>query len=322
MPARTSAPPSSATEGTSWQAHLRAAFSRNLGLKFLALILSCTVFLLVNTEREREISARVRVAYTLPSDRELISERLEEVRVTIRGPWRRLRRFDEREIDRINIDLSRAQDGDVRITPDMVRLPPGLTLTSISPGTMYVAFERRTGKTLEVIPVVAGRPKHGYVVTDIKVEPATVVARGAASTVIAMSSLRTPEVRVEGKSETVTAEVSLSPPSGVELEHGRKVTVTVRIDEELGVRRVSRAKVLLASEGDAARYSVVPAAVDVIFTGKVRLIEALLEARPFPLAKVDGGQPGRRQVVGLSLNAPHPGVGVEFVPPTVELQRR
>src|SRR5688500_8987503 len=102
-------------------AWLRGAFSDNLGLKLLSLILAATVYLLVNSDEHREINARVRVAYVLPPDKALVSERVDEVRVTIRGPWRRIKRFDEREIDRIDVDLTGVvSGGEVTITPDMI----------------------------------------------------------------------------------------------------------------------------------------------------------------------------------------------------------
>jgi hypothetical protein len=87
---------------------LQSAMFDNVGLKFLSIVLAVTVFLLVNTDKDREIAARVGVSYTLPEDKVLVSDRIDEVRVTIKGAWRRLRKFDEREVDRINLDLRRA----------------------------------------------------------------------------------------------------------------------------------------------------------------------------------------------------------------------
>ena len=65
---------------------VHAALFENVALKFLSMVLAVTVFLLVNTDRDREISARVGVLYTLPDDKVLVSEPLAEVRITIKGP--------------------------------------------------------------------------------------------------------------------------------------------------------------------------------------------------------------------------------------------
>jgi hypothetical protein len=112
---------------------LRGAFLDNTGLKFLSLVLAVTVFLLINTDKDREITVRVGVKYDLPADKVLVSEQLEEVKVTIKGAWRRLRQFDERELGRIELDLRSSPTGDIAITPDMIgNLPPGLEVLSIS----------------------------------------------------------------------------------------------------------------------------------------------------------------------------------------------
>ena len=50
----------------------------------------------------------------------------------------------------------------------MIHLPSGLTITSISPRTVRVAFDRRVEKLVEVSPQLAGRPQHGYVVAEVE----------------------------------------------------------------------------------------------------------------------------------------------------------
>src|SRR5690349_1306685 len=119
-------PPPDPAERGAVRRWIHDALFENVGLKFLSLVLAITVFLLVNTDRDREITARVGVSYTLPDDKVLVSQRLTELRVGVRGPSRQLRRFDEREIDRIELDLRNVSDGEIAITPSMVRLPAGL----------------------------------------------------------------------------------------------------------------------------------------------------------------------------------------------------
>ena len=110
------------------QAWIRGALFDHLPVKALAVLLTLTVFLLVGSDEDREIPARIGVSYVLPEGKVLApdSERIDEVLVTIKGPWRRIKRFDEREIDRITLDLSRGVAGEVPISPDAVHLPRGL----------------------------------------------------------------------------------------------------------------------------------------------------------------------------------------------------
>src|SRR5439155_16535902 len=130
------------------------------------------------------------------------------------------------------------QSGDVTITPDMISLPSGLSVTSISPRTVHVTFDRRVDKIVEVSPQLAGRPLHGYVVAEVKPNPSTVKVRGAEGTLAALSSIRTRDVSVDGRAESFAADTELLTPDGVEPIGGTQVAVAVAIDEELVTRKL------------------------------------------------------------------------------------
>jgi len=281
-PARVSRPPQPARspvdppppERGAVRRWLRGALFDNLGLKFLSMVLAVTVFLLVNTDKDREITARVGVSYTLPDDKVLVSERLDEVRITIKGSAQRLRRFDERELERINLDLRRAPSGDLTITPDMIHLPAGLTVASISPRTVRVAFDRRSEKVLEVTPSVAGHPQHGYVVTEVKAIPTTIKVRGAEGMLAALSSVRTRDISVDGRADSFVGETEAVLPDGVEREGNPQVLVHVTVAEELVTRKLPALAVVVRGEGgDKAKWTVTPAQVEVTLTGALLAVE-------------------------------------------------
>lgn len=253
---------------------IRGAFVDNIGVKFLSLVLAVTVFLLVNTDKEHEIRVRAFLEYKYPQDMVLVSDRLNEVTVTIKGPWRRLRNFDERELNRVTLDLLTAPTGEVPITPDLVSLPPGLKVVSISPHAVRVAFDKRVEKTVEVEAALAGRPAHGYVVAEHKVAPATVRARGAERVLAALTQIRTHAVSLAGHADSFDASIDLDPPIGVEVDPSQRVTVAVRIDEELVTRRLSGLPIEVRGEGvDLAKWAVEPAEVELTLTGAVIAID-------------------------------------------------
>src|SRR4029079_16421888 len=146
----------------------------NIGLKFLSMVLAVTVFLLVNTHKDREITVHVGVSYLLPEDKVLVSDRLDEVRVTLKGSWRRLRKFAEREIDRISLDLRDASSEEMALASDMIHIPSGVTVTSINPRAVHIPFQKRVDKVVEVTPQVTGRPQNGSFVHQTHTVPATV----------------------------------------------------------------------------------------------------------------------------------------------------
>ncbi len=302
-------------------AFLRDSVTVNPGLKLLSLILALTVFLLVNSDRDREITLHVGVSYTLPEDKVLVSERLPEVRVTVRGPWRLLRRFDERELDRVNLDLTRVSGGDVPITTDMVRVPGGLSVVSVSPRSFRAAFEKRADKTVAVTVPASGRPLHGFAVTSVTVSPVTVSVRGAQGIIAALSAIRGREVRVDGRSDSFELETELLPPEGVELESGGRAVVRVEIKEELVSRRIGPLPIELAGEGvDLGRFAAKPAQVDVTLTGALLAVEHAIAGGITAEVRINAGtSPGEQPVV---VETAVPGVGITITPAKVRLLRK
>jgi YbbR domain-containing protein len=296
----------------------------NVGLKFLSMVLAVTVFLLVNTDKEREITVQVGVKYDYPADKVLTSKQLEEVRVTIKGPWRRLRGFHERELGRIRLDLMNAPTAaDIAITPDMItNLPAGLKVTSISPHTVRVQFDKVVEKPVEVVAMTAGRPQHGYVVAEIKPVPPTVKARGGEQLLAALSSIRTTDVSLEGRTEDFEMLVDLSPPEGVAADPTQKVTVHVRIEEELVTRRFPGLPVTIRADGVVEsplgpKWAVTPAQVEVTLTGALLAVEKAKNTM-VPFVKVTPADKGAREVQ-VAIEGLPPGVGIRLAPERVRL---
>jgi len=295
----------------------RGALLDNLGLRFLSLVLAVTVFLLVNDDKDREITVKVGVVYILPKDKVLVSERLDEVRVTLRGPWRRLRHFDERELS-ASLDLRDAPSGEVPIAPDMIRTPAGLSVSAISPRSLRVAFDKRVEKLVDVSPQVTGKPLHGYVVIEVTPRPARVQVRGGERLLAALSSVRTRDVSLEGRTESFSAPATLVPPAGIELIGDEQVTVRVEIDEELVTRKVPGLTVRVVGDGvDPARCVVSPSHVDVTLTGALLAVEKAKSAMR-PVARVTAGE--RSRELPVVLEGLPPGVGVRMSPERVRVR--
>jgi YbbR domain-containing protein len=295
---------------------LRGAIFDNVGLKFLSMVLAVTVFLLVNTDKDREITARVGVSYTLPEDKVLVSERIDAVRVTIKGSWRRLRKFDPGEVDRINLDLRRANGGDFPITNDMIHLPSGVAIMSISPRYVHVAFDKRVNRVVEVNPVVTGRPQHGYVLDEVKPLPATIKLRGADAALAALTAVPTREISLEGRTDSFVAETDVVPPDGVDVVGNARISVQIRIDEQLVTRKVPGVSVAIKGDGDPLRWTVTPAQVEVTLTGALLAVE---KARGALVPVVKMTLDPRPREVEITIEGVPPGVGVKLSPEHAKL---
>lgn len=287
---------------------LRGAVMDNLGLKVLSLILACTVFLLVNTDEKREINAVVRIRYVLPVDKALVSEHVDEIKVTIRGPWRRIRRFDERQIERIDLDLTHVPGGEVAITPDMIHLPSGLEITSIQPNVIRVAFEDKIKKTVPVTATLAGRPLHGFQLVGTTLDRPTVAVRGATSVVNALDAVRTQEVRVDGRSDTFTTTVPLVPPEGVELtDRDTDAVVTVEVKPELVKQPLRIPLTVRMLPGATGAWVADPPDIDVVLTGELLEVERWIQNGVIASVTVPAGATG----------VLHPAVQIEGGPPQI-----
>ncbi len=297
---------------------LRGAFLTNLGLKFLSLVLAVTVFLLVNTDRDREITTTVGIAYTLPDDKVLVSERIEDVHVTIKGPWRKLRGFDAREIDRINLDLRHANGGELAITPEMIHVPAGMQVIQISPRFVRVVFDKRVEKLVEITPALVDHPQHGYVVAEAKAVPATAKIRGAEGTLRALTSIRTRQLSLEGRTDSFTIDTEVVPPDGIDLEGSAIVNLQVHLDEELVTRKLPGLVVAVRGDGiDPARWKIVPGQVDVTLTGALLAVEKAKDTMVAVVKLVPAE--GKAREVDVTIEGLPPGIGVKLSPERVKV---
>jgi len=320
-PARTTRPPQPPRqdpppERGALRRWLRGALFDNLGLKFLSVVLAVTVFLLVNTDKDREITVRIGVSYTLPHDKVLVSERIDDVQVTIKGSWRRLRKFDPREVDRVNLDLRHVPDGEIAIANDMIRLPSGIAITSVSPRYVHVVFDKRLDKVVEVTATVAGRPQHGYRVDEIKPAPSTVRLRGAQGTLAAISTVHTREISLVGRTDSFVADAEITPPDGVEVVGSPHVAVQIRLEEELVTRKLPGLTVVVRSDGDPSRWTVTPPQVDVTLTGALLGVE---KARGALVPVVRVASDLRPREVEITVEGVPPGIGVKVSPEHAKL---
>jgi len=297
---------------------IHGAMFENLGLKFLSMVLAITVFLLVNTDRDREISGDVGVSYTMPDDKVLVSGRVDNVRITVKGPWQRLRTWSPRELENVNVDLRRAQSGDFYLTPDMFELPSGMRVTSITPRTIRLEFDRRVDKTVEIAPYLVGRPLHGYVVSEVKSMPTTIRVRGAERALKSLTSVRTQEVSVDGRTEAFATDSKVLTPDDVEAAESAQILVQIQIEEELVTRKLPGLPVRIAMDGvDPTRWQVSPAQVDVVLTGTLLAVEKA-KAALTPVVKPSAGDTRPREVA-VSVEGLPPGIGVKISPERVKI---
>ena len=321
------APPRDRRRYRSIRDSIRGAFFDNAALKFVALVLALTIFILVQSDEDVHVSIDLGLSYLLPDDRVLVTERPEKVRITVRGTRRQTRRFSEREHDRLYIDLKDHRASEFVFRDDMVSLPEGLDLVRLTPESFRTEFERRIEKTAPVEVRTSGKPERGYVVKSKAAEPNQVLIRGAESQVLATTTVKTQEIPLDGRNATFSTVVPLvAPGRSVDIVDESEVEAEIRLEPEQGVRRLDAVPIVVRPGADsnpqsADQFSAEPSTVTVVLRGAVLDIEEVepkkLEAY-VEVFNVDVAL-NRSRKARVNIKAPQ-NVGIEISPPEVTLR--
>jgi YbbR domain-containing protein len=190
---------------------LYKVFVEDLFLKTISLVVAVVLVFLVRTELEANSTLFVRVTYTEPHDRLMVSEpRVDQVKVVVRGPWGRINRAGETPVEPIHLDLSTLREGDLRFTAEMVRLPPGLRIESITPPDVYLHYEPEVTALVPVQLTIEGEPPEGYRFRQATATPRAVRVRGAQNVVENMHNVLSKPLKVTEIRDNVTVPVELA----------------------------------------------------------------------------------------------------------------
>src|SRR5262245_28672114 len=98
-------------------------FIEDVLLKIIALVIAVALVFVVRTELETSTAFYVRVRYSQPRGRILVSEPPpEQVKVVVRGAWGRITRASQAGLEPLHLDLNEYSDGEQRFVSEMLRL--------------------------------------------------------------------------------------------------------------------------------------------------------------------------------------------------------
>lgn len=208
-----------------------AGLASHWQLKLLSLVFATALWAFAVSDDTGESAYTVPVNLTdLPPGTEVTEVADEMVDVRLQGVRHLLARLSERDV-RVAVSLRDARPGDVvaRITAENIRVPRGIRVVRVTPSRVRATLERVVRVRLEVAPHLVGHPASGYQVAAVRVEPRHVDVKVSGAEAAAVQRLDTAPVDVEGARATVTREVGLVAPAGIDLAEGRRVTVTVEV---------------------------------------------------------------------------------------------
>ncbi len=300
---------------------LLRAILDELPLKLVSMVIAVTLFVIVRSDKDAASGAYVKVVYTLPEDRVLMSEPVGEVRVGVRGPWTRLSRFDERDLEPIRVDLRNVHESELRFDEGMIKLPVGLRVASVSPSEVKLEFESRVQKRVAVQPLLEGGPAPGFQVSRVSASPAEVTVDGGKSAVEAFARAPPRPLRIVGARGLVRGEQALDPPppqlrfldvSLVTVEADVQPAIIERVFETLPVKLTGLARL----DG-----MVEPPVAQLILRGPSDLIDSIKQSEVS--LQVEGQlidlRPPARYLRSVSVGGLPAGVAAEVQPDSVSV---
>ncbi len=190
--------------------------SRNTwGLRLLAVMLAITAWFVFTVEKRERLSEKV-VEATVRYDNFpglIVVERLETVRVGVRGTVSRLRSLNPFAVD-VFVELSNPDKGvfEVPLTSENVFLPPNLEVVSIEPNIIQLKLDREAAELLPVLARLEGEPAAGAKVQHAEVIPPNVLVRGPEDIVRSIGTLATTPVYLTGHALDFQEQAAVLPP--------------------------------------------------------------------------------------------------------------
>jgi YbbR domain-containing protein len=284
--------------------HLRRAFTRNLSLKLLSLIIAFGLWTFVNFgERDAEESLQVPLELrNIPVDLMITSPRVNFIDVRVSGPRTLLGRIDKDRLV-IGLDLNGVRPGPAlfRLGADLFNLPRGVQVVRINPAQVTIELEAVAQKSVPVRLHLTGRPSPDLVVEDVKVSPETVVVSGPQSDIQSIDSVTTePLDLTNAEAGTIERELPLEAVGEYVSLSAPRVAAQVRVDEVEVTRELRR--VPIEVRNTTYRVRLRPETIQLTLRGPKRLVADL-----------------EPSLVPVYIDAGREGVGERQVKPTVEL---
>jgi YbbR domain-containing protein len=194
-------------------ANIKHWLLRNFGLRALSVLIAAGLWLFVNAgQHEAQTSMLVPVDYRgLPPGLMIVNRRPDFVALAISGPRTLLSLLDSTRLT-VHLDLSGIGPGqaDLKITPDLFRIPRQTTIDRISPSQITLDVDQVTTEELPVRLSINGQVASGLAIGSIDLKPSMVTVTGPSHALRDLDAIDTMPFDVQGATEPVSRYVQLA----------------------------------------------------------------------------------------------------------------
>lgn len=245
---------------------LIGSLGRHRGLKLLSLLLAVALWAAVGIEKPTETTLSMALELVNPPPRMVITSEIpSSIQVRVMGPGSIIRKLTQSRLVQ-TIDLTGFKSGRhaIPLGSKTFNFPRGVQVTRVQPNPLMLTLSPAMVRTLEVRPILAGKPPEGYEITVVRTRPSQVSVKGPTMEIADLKFLPTIPLDVSQltANATLAGELDLKnfhltlqdqSPILVDLEvEPRKITRTlsgIQVTAAPNQARLSPSKVSLTLRG-------------------------------------------------------------------------
>lgn len=215
---------------------------KNLGLKFVSLLLACILWWYVSAPRREEVRERIVTAslslVDVPRGFVITTPDIpSSVSVRVRGRKSDLRALASQSLEASAQLSSISKPGEIEITirAQHINVPENIEVVSISPNKVRFRLERLRQRAVPIRPFLEGTTPTGYMIGQATAEPRLALVSGPVSQVMKMAEVTTERIIMTGRTETFVQNVAVISDSPlVRVISPLTTQVTVPVLAEVG----------------------------------------------------------------------------------------
>ena len=249
----------------------------NLSLKIGSLLIAILLWFHVVTEKQvtETINAPIRLQ-NLPNNLVITKSSSDTVTFRIKTKIKQLILLELFGHPVMNVDISHVTWGknSIKLSSKWIVLPSWrpLDITEIvSPKQLIIITEKKGNKTIEVKPILKGKPHENYFVKAVKVEPDSVELTGGRKNLKKIKVLLTDTIDISNREKELTVDTPLIMPGKEFSSKTKTVTVTIHF-EKYQLKTFYGIPIILKG---GENFVVEPSSLDVTVRGSVALLNNL-----------------------------------------------
>ena len=213
---------------------LRQALVGNLPYKVLSVLIALALWFIVRDERI-EATLTIPLEVQAPADLVVSNEHLPELTVGVAGTRAALSRLRNGSLTHV-VRPRATEPGSltVRIRPEDLELPPGVTAVNVTPASAPVRLEARAVRRVPVKARILVAEGTGWRVRRVTVTPDRIRIAGPTSVVASLDEVWTEAIEVAPRGpEPINGQYSISlPHKQLRLEEPGPVGVKIELEEQ------------------------------------------------------------------------------------------